>query len=134
MEKEELLKKKADSSVKFTKEDQAKLSEVTEAIVDLEDELEAIESAKSSKEPAVNSASIKPTADKASGYVPQKGTEQLVHVSIIRGQRFDENTGQELTKPYVQMFTYPEFKNFKKQASLIGYKIVEVLYNPFKES
>lgn len=66
-------------------------------------------------------------------YVPAKGTENLVHLSIVKGRRFDENTGQELSTPYTQTFTYGEYKNFKKKARLIGYTIVKELYNPYKD-
>ena len=68
------------------------------------------------------------------GYTPKPGTERLVHLKIVRkGNRYDSETGKEIVQPYVQTFTYGEYKNFEKNADLIGMKIEEVLYNPYKE-
>lgn len=100
---------------KFTKEQQARLDEIAESIIDLEEQIEL-------------AGDEAPTT----GYKPAPGTEQLVHLKIVRGRRFDENTGKEVSAPYVQMFTYGEYLNFKKSAPLLGYTVVEVLYNPYK--
>lgn len=109
---------------KFTKKQQEQLSSVAEQIIDLE---EQIELAPEDSTPAPASTQVK------AGYTPEPGTENLVHLSIVRGRRFDENTGQEVSVPYVQKFTYGEYKNFLEKANLIGYTIVETLYNPFKD-
>lgn len=98
----------------FTKEQQARLNEVAESIIDLEEQIELAED------------------EVPAGYKPTPGTEQLVHLKIVRGRRFDENTGKEVSAPYIQMFTYGEYLNFKKSAPLLGYTIAEVLYNPYK--
>ena len=113
---------------KFTKKQQEQLSSVAEQIIDLE---EQIELAPEDSKPAPASAPA-PAQVKA-GYTPEPGTENLVHLSIVRGRRFDENTGQEVSVPYVQKFTYGEYKNFLEKANLIGYTIVETLYNPYKD-
>lgn len=110
------MKVKTEIPSKFTKDMQEKLSTIAEQIVDLEEQIELAENEK-----PVN------------GYKPKPGTEKLVHLSIIRGRRFDENTGKEISEPYVQMFTYNEYQNFIKKAELIGYTIVEELYNPYKK-
>ena len=102
---------------KFTSEQQARLDEVAEQIIDLEEQIEL----------APDEQSVVKT-----DYKPEPGTENLVHASIIRGRRFDENTGKEVSTPYVQKFTYDEYKNFVKNAELLGYTIVKELYNPFK--
>ena len=115
-EKKELMESKAKAPSKFTKEQQAKLDAITEQVIDLEEQIELA----SDEQPGT-------------GYKPQPGTENLAHLSIVKGRRFDENTGKEISGPYIQMFTYGEYKNFKKNAELIGYNIVEVLYNPFKD-
>lgn len=104
---------------KFTKEQQERLSDVAEKVIDLEEQIELAPD----EQPAVKSEN---------GYTPKPGTENLIHASIIRGRRFDENTGVEISTPYVQTFTFGEYENFKKNASLIGYTIVKELYNPFK--
>ena len=109
------MENKTKAPSKFTKEQQARLDSIAEQIIDLEEQIE-----------------LAGDEQTESGYKPAPGTEKLVHVSIIRGRRFDENTGKEISEPYVQMFTYGEYENFKKNASMIGYTIVKVLYNPFK--
>lgn len=110
------MENKTKAPSKFTKEQQDKLDAITEQVIDLEEQIELASDEQSD-----------------TGYKPQPGTENLVHLSIVKGRRFDENTGKEISEPYIQMFTYGEYKNFKKNAELIGYSIVEVLYNPFKD-
>lgn len=112
--KAELLQKKTEAPSKFTKDWQDELAKVTEQIIDLEEQIEL------------------EGDEQNTGYKPAPGTENLIHAKITRGHRFDENTGKEISVPYVQMFTYGEFKNFKEKASLIGYTY-EVLYNPYKK-
>lgn len=112
------MKIKVEAPDRFTKKLQARLDEVAELIIDLEEQIELAE----------DEAPV--TSD---GYKPEPGTEKLVHLSIVRGRRFDENTGKEVSTPYKQMFTYGEYLNFKKSASLLGYTIVEELYNPYKK-
>lgn len=118
---------------KFTKKQQEQLSSVAEQIIDLEEQIElAPEDNTPAPAPAQVKAAPAPAQVKA-GYTPEPGTENLVHLSIVRGRRFDENTGQEVSVPYVQKFTYGEYKNFLEKANLIGYTIVETLYNPYKD-
>lgn len=127
-EKEKLMKAKTSKPDKFTDKQQERLNTVAEQIVDLEEQIELAED----NEP--KSESAKETAIEGNnGYIPKPGTEKLVHVKLVRGRRFDENTGAEISSPYIQMFTYGEYKNFKKNASLIGYTIIEELYNPYKD-
>lgn len=116
------MKTKSEAPDKFTKKQQARLDEVAELIIDLEEQIElaADEATEATEAPAV-------------GYRPEPGTEHLVHLSIVRGRRFDENTGKELSTPYTQRFTYAEYLNFKKNATMIGYTIIEELWNPYKD-
>ena len=74
-----------------------------------------------------------PKAEIAEGYVVPKGTEHLVHLSIVRGQRVSSETGKSLAEPYTQMFSYGEYINFKNNAGRLGYVIDKVLYNPYKD-
>lgn len=74
------------------------------------------------------------TETKASSYVPQKGTEKMVHLSIVRGRRFNPMTGKEETNPYTQLFTYPEWQLFKKHFGSLGYSIMKVLHDPYGEA
>ena len=110
------MKLKSTAPDKFTKSQQDKVSDITEQIIDLEEQIELIGD-----------------DNEKTGYTPEPGTENLVHLSIVRGHRFDENTGKEVSTPYIQKFTYGEYQNFIKNAELIGYKIVKELYNPFKK-
>lgn len=109
--KQELLQLKVSSPKDFSEEAQSELDEIAEKIIDLEEQIELA----------------------TTTYTPAPGTEKLVHLKIVNGRRFDENTGEEISKPYVQKFTYGEYKNFVKNASLCGYTIIEVLHNPYKD-
>ena len=113
------MQSKAASPDKFTKKQQEQLDAITEKVIDIEEQIELADDEQPSTE--------------QTGYKPQPGTEHLVHLKIIRGHRFDENTGKELSTPYIQTFSYAEYQNFAKKASLIGYTIVEELYNPYKK-
>ena len=88
---------KAKQPEKWTQQLQAKLDETIGEIYDLDEEIAAL-------------AGVV-TAESAgeSEYTPAKGTEKLVHLSIVRGRRFNPNTGKEESMPYIQMFTYGEF-------------------------
>ena len=108
---------KAKNAKAFTEQQQNDLNSVTLYLVDAEEALVAKE-AENAKE-----------AEKV--YTPAKGTEKLIHVSIIRGHRFDPKTGKEKTKPYTQLFTYGEFMLFSKNHSRLGFEIVEVLHDPY---
>lgn len=120
------MKAKTSSPDKFTEKQQTRLDEVAELIIDLEEQIELAEDESSKANVPENDA--KPE----NGYKPEPGSEQLVHLKIIRGKRFDENTGKEISNPYIQKFTYGEYLNFKKNAERIGYTVVEELYNPYK--
>lgn len=121
-EKEQLLQaKKADENA-FTKEQQARLSKVTEDIIDLEEQIELA--------PADEAPKTATTAE----YEVPKGTEKLVHVKLSTGNRYDPKTGKEINKPVPQTFNYGEWQLFKKNYKLLGYTIVEVMNDPFKDA
>ena len=104
---------------KWTSQLQAKLDETIGEIADLDEEIAAL----TEEAPAEKSE-----------YTPGKGTEKLVHLSIVRGRRFNPMTGKEESMPYVQMFTYGEFQLFKKNANLLGYSVLKVLHDPYGEA
>ena len=104
---------------KWTKQLQAKLDETIGEIADIDEEIAAL----AEEAPAEKSE-----------YTPGKGTEKLVHLSIVRGRRFNSMTGKEESMPYIQMFTYGEFQLFKKNASLLGYSVLKVLHDPYGEA
>lgn len=86
-------------------------------IVDIEDVLEEKTSSASS-----------------SKYKPKAGTEKLVHLSIVKGRRFNPMTGKEESKPYTQLFTFAEWQLFKKNFKGLGYSIMKVLHDPYGET
>ena len=121
-EKEQLLQAKKANEKAFTKEQQARLSKVTEDIVDLEEQIELAPADEAPK-----------TATTAKYEVP-KGTEKLVQVKLSTGNRYNPKTGKEINKPVPQMFNYGEWQLFKKNYKLLGYTIVEVMNDPFKDA
>ena len=114
-EKEQLLAAKRANEKAFTKEQQARLTEVTEAIVDIEEQIEL-------------------AGDEKPAYSVPKGTENMVHVKIASGNRFDPKTGKEINFPVAQTFTFGEWELFKKNYKLLGYTIVEVMHDPRGEA
>lgn len=107
---------KANQPEKWTAQMQVKLDEVIGEIADIDEELKAFYAEEEKAEPT---------------YVPEKGTEKMVHVMISRGRRFNPQTGKEESKPYKQYFTHGEFLLFKKNAALLGYVIMKVLHDPY---
>lgn len=121
-EKEQLLQAKKADEKAFTKEQQARLSKVTEDIIDLEEQIELA--------PADEAPKTATTAE----YEVPKGTEKLVHIKLSTGNRYDPKTGKEINKPVPQTFNYGEWQLFKKNYKLLGYTIVEVMNDPFKDA
>lgn len=120
--KAELEALKAKGGKAWTDESQEKLNEVTLFLVDLEEAMEEKE--------ALQVQETKQTES----YVPQKGTEKMVHLSIVRGRRFNPTTGKEESKAYIQLFTFPEWQLFKKHFRSLGYSIMAVLHDPYGEA
>ena len=75
-----------------------------------------------------------PTKITESKYVPEPGTEKSVHVKLIKGRRYNANTGKEVSKPYIQVFTFGEWQLFKKNFKSLGYIITEVLHDPYNDA
>lgn len=67
-------------------------------------------------------------------YKVDKGSEKMVHLRIVRGRRFNPNTGKEESVPYVQKFTYGEWSLFKANYKGLGYRITAVLHDPYGEA
>lgn len=67
-------------------------------------------------------------------YEPKAGTEKLVHLSIVKGRRFNPMTGKEESKSYTQLFTFAEWQLFKKNFKGLGYTIMAVLHDPYEEA
>lgn len=128
-QKEELLSKKKSSPKEWTKEQQSKLDEIVESVVDVEEQIELAETTEKPVETSKKAVS----ESKVKTYKPAPGTENLVHLSIVRGRRFNPDSGKEESTPYVQMFTLSEYNAFMKNAELLGYTVISELYNPYKK-
>ena len=110
--KMELLRLKSDD--KLTDKQQEQLNDIAVKLVDLDEEIEKLSS--------------------NSKYEVPKGTENHVHLSIVRGNRFSAKTGKEVNPPYVQIFSRGEFEVFKQSFKNLGYTVVSVLHDPTGEA
>lgn len=113
----DLQKLKSSKDKGWTEAMQEDLDATALYIVDIEDVLEEKTSSISNSE-----------------YEPKAGTEKLVHLSIVKGRRFNPMTGKEESKPYTQLFTFAEWQLFKKNFKGLGYSIMKVLYDPYEEA
>lgn len=134
MVKEQLEKRKATLEAAKTKGGEgwtAKLQEELDnlalALVDVEEIYE--EKVDTTRTQPKNQAPVQ--EDK---YVPAKGTEKSVHVKLIKARRYSSTTGEELSKPYVQIFTFGEWQLFKKNFKSLGYTITEALHDPYGDA
>lgn len=71
---------------------------------------------------------------KDSSYELLPGTEQMVHLSVIQGYRFNPVTGKEESRAYTQIFTFSEWQLFKKNYKSLGYTIKAVLHDPYGDA
>lgn len=117
---------KSEAPDKFTAKHQQKLDETIGAIADIEDEIAEVKG--QAEKAASNDEANAET--KSSEYVPAKGTENHVHLSIVYGRRFNPRTGKEESAPYTQVFTKNEYELFRKNAASLGYFVVKVLHDP----
>lgn len=118
--KAELLELKAKGEG-WTESLQEELDNLTMAIIDLQDELEAKLEAKK-PETKVDAKPAYPVAGRAA---------KMIHVRIQRGHRYDPQTGKEVSPAFIQMFSFGEWQNFAKYHNSLGYTIVEVLHDPY---
>ena len=117
---------KANQPDKWTDKLQVKLDETIGEIADLSEEI-AAELQTAIKELADTNAEKKMNT---SSYLVPKGTENLAHLKIHRGHRFDPSTGKELTKSYIQLFRFGEYRLFMANYKKLGYTIDEELHVP----
>ena len=121
-QKEQLLANKAKLETiksqqpdKWTNQMQVKLDEIIGEIADIDESTNAENPTEGAE---------------TSGYKPEEGTENLFHVEVVRGHRYNPHTGKEESRPYVQLFTKSEFEVFEKHAKNLGYEIIKILYKP----
>lgn len=122
---------KAKGGPAWTKELQDELTEVTETLVDVEEAYK--EKLASIEENPAPEKTTEETTEKLAYKVP-KGTEKLVHVRLIKGSRYNPHTGKLMTKPYMQMFNFGEWQLFKSNFQKLGYRIIEVLHDPYGDA
>lgn len=119
--KAELESLKAKGGKNWSDQLQEELDEVVLFLVDLDEVIEE-------KQAATKVESAAPS------YTPEKGTEKMVHLSIVHGRRFNPNTGKEESTPYTQVFTFAEWQLFKKNFARLGYAILAVLHDPYGDA
>ena len=62
-------------------------------------------------------------------YKVPKGEEKFVHVEVEK-KKFNADTGERLSKPFVQKFNVKEWPQVKKDLPGLGYNSVHVLHEP----
>ena len=120
--KAELIAAKAKGGKAWTSTLQEELDEIVISLVDIDDVIEEKSKAKESINGVNNT------------YTPKSGTEKMVHLSIVRGRRFNPLTGKEESPSYVQLFTFAEWQLFKETYKGLGYTIMAVLHDPYGEA
>lgn len=118
--KAELEAAKAKGGKDWTSDLQEELDEVVLFLVDVDDIIE--EKSSASKTQA------------KSDYTPKPGTEKMVHLSLVRGRRFNPLTGKEESPAYTQMFTFAEWQLFKNNFKGLGYTIMAALHDPYGDA
>lgn len=118
--KAELEALKAKGGKAWTPALQEELDEVVLFLVDVDDIIE--EKSSASKTQA------------KSDYTPKPGTEKMVHLSLVRGRRFNPLTGKEESEVFTQLFTFAEWQLFKNNFKGLGYTIMAALHDPYGDA
>lgn len=126
----------------LSEQDQAELDEITDKLFDLEEQLENF-----GKEPEPKSgegAEQDPEPEPEPAKAPEspapvieqrpKQREDVLRLKIQVGNRFSAETGKEINPPFEQTFTRSEWNNFKQHHAKCGYKVAEVIYDPWGEA
>lgn len=122
-EKTEAEALKAKGGKSWTPEMQEELNNLALYIVDLDEAIDVKKEAETEEAPAPK----KPV------YEVKEGTEKMVHLKLVRGRRFNGMTGEEISEPFVQIFSYSEYQLFMRNYVSLGYTILEELHNPYKK-
>lgn len=118
--KAELEAAKAKGGKAWTSDLQEELDEVVLFLVDVDDVIEEKQ----------NEA----TSTAENQYVVKPGTEKMVHLSLVRGRRFNPLTGKEESKVFTQLFTFAEWQLFKNNFKGLGYTIMAALHDPYGDA
>ena len=116
--KSELEAIKAKGGKAWTPELQEELDDIALFLVDVDDVIEE----KALAAPAKTDYEVKP------------GTEKMVHLSLVRGRRFNPYTGKEESKPFTQLFTFSEWQLFKNNFVGLGFTIIAALHDPYGDA
>lgn len=118
--KAELEAAKAKGGKAWTSDLQEELDEVVLFLVDVDD--------------AIEEKQNEATSTAENQYVVKPGTEKMVHLSLVRGRRFNPLTGKEESKVFTQLFTFAEWQLFKNNFKGLGYTIMAALHDPYGDA
>ena len=118
--KAELEAAKAKGGKAWTSDLQEELDEVVLFLVDVDD--------------AIEEKQNEATSTAENQYVVKPGTEKMVHLSLVRGRRFNSLTGKEESKVFTQLFTFAEWQLFKNNFKGLGYTIMAALHDPYGDA
>lgn len=111
---------KAKSNKSWTQTMQDELDDLALYIVDIDD--------------AIEEKQNEATSTAENQYVVKPGTEKMVHLSLVRGCRFNPLTGKEESKVFTQLFTFAEWQLFKNNFKGLGYTIMAALHDPYGDA
>lgn len=115
----------------LSEQDQQELDDITEKLFDLNEQLENFGKEQKNPKEQVQDAAKEQVQDAAKDAVKEK---EIVVLKIQIGKRFDADTGREINPPFEQTFTRSEWNNFKQFHKNCGYKITEVVSDPWNEA
>jgi hypothetical protein len=128
--KAELIAAKAKGGKAWTQEMQNELDKIVLALVDMEEESDV---AKTEEPDVTKTEESDVTKTEEPLFVVPKGEEKLIHVILSHGRRFNPVTGKEESKPFIKPFTFGEYKVFKANAAMLGYRIIQEVHNPYNK-
>lgn len=115
----------------LSEQDQQELDDITEKLFDLNEQLENFGKEQKNPKEQVQDATKEQVQDAVKDAVKEK---EVVVLKIQIGKRFDADTGIEINPPFEQTFTRSEWNNFKQFHKNCGYKITEVVSDPWNEA
>ena len=111
----------------LSEQDQQELDDITEKLFDLNEQLENFGKEQRNAKEQVQDA----VKEQVQDAVKEK---EVVVLKIQIGKRFDADTGEEINPPFKQTFTRSEWNNFKQFHKNCGYRITEVVSDPWNEA
>lgn len=111
-------------------EEQDELDEAVLKIFDIQESIENIEAAE--KEQQLKQEQIN-LENKVQAYNIKPNEAHLYHLEITGSIRFDQKTGKEISKKFVQTYTIPEFKQVQRFSESLGFAYT-ILWDPTKNN